>query len=316
MLVHQKADGGQPQAHRRPGPAPAGARRHGRLALGDVAQPGPRRAGRRRALPVAEPAVHGQRRLAAQRLLAGRPRGRPSTATAGASRCSTPCGTPTPTGWSPCSRATAACVAVLVNDTADAVVRAAVGHPSRLRRQGARIGAEQRRRRSRPGRPPSCRCRPRSRRPATPRASCWSRRRSSARGLWFFAEDRDSDAAAARRSTHRRPGPTDGYQVTVTAIGLVRDLALLVDKVDPDAVVDDMLVTLLPGESVTWQVTSAARASSRRPSSTRPSCAARTSCQSAHKARLTFADLVGPKARDYVPGESQRVGCTVRPRSG
>ena len=38
----------------------------------------------------------------------------------------------------------------------------------------------------------------------------------------------------------------------------MRDLALLVDKVDPDAVVDDMLVTLLPGETVAWQVSSAA----------------------------------------------------------
>ena len=79
---------------------------------------------------------------------------------------------------------------------------------------------------------------------------------SSARGLWFFAEDRDSELAppaldaSASRTRH-------GYQVTVTALGLVRDLALLVDKVDPDARADDMLVTLLPGESVTWQVTSA-----------------------------------------------------------
>lgn len=39
---------------------------------------------------------------------------------------------------------------------------------------------------------------------------------------------------------------------------LVRDLALLVDKVAPDAVVDDMLVTLLPGEDVTWTVTGTA----------------------------------------------------------
>ena len=45
--------------------------------------------------------------------------------------------------------------------------------------------------------------------------------------------------------------------MTITATGLVRDLALLVDKVDPDARADDMLATLLPGESVTWQVTSA-----------------------------------------------------------
>jgi hypothetical protein len=45
-----------------------------------------------------------------------------------------------------------------------------------------------------------------------------------------------------------------GLQVIVTAQTLVRDLALLVDRVDPDAVVDDMLVSLLPGESVTFTV--------------------------------------------------------------
>jgi len=40
----------------------------------------------------------------------------------------------------------------------------------------------------------------------------------------------------------------------VTAGALVRDLALLVDKVDPAATVDDMLVTLLPGETVVFEV--------------------------------------------------------------
>ena len=37
----------------------------------------------------------------------------------------------------------------------------------------------------------------------------------------------------------------------------VRDLALLVDRIAPDAEVDEMLVTLLPGESVTFHVTGA-----------------------------------------------------------
>jgi beta-mannosidase len=32
---------------------------------------------------------------------------------------------------------------------------------------------------------------------------------------------------------------------------------LLVDKVDPAARTEDMLATLLPGESVSWEVTSA-----------------------------------------------------------
>jgi beta-mannosidase len=76
------------------------------------------------------------------------------------------------------------------------------------------------------------------------------------RGLWFFAEYRDSDLGEATvRSSAVRTG--SGYTVSVTAESLVRDLALLVDKIAPDAVVDDMLVTLLPGESVDFVVRSA-----------------------------------------------------------
>jgi beta-mannosidase len=40
-----------------------------------------------------------------------------------------------------------------------------------------------------------------------------------------------------------------GYRVDVTASALARDVALLTDRVAPDAVVDDMLVTMLPGET-------------------------------------------------------------------
>ncbi|WP_084020848.1 glycoside hydrolase family 2 protein [Cryobacterium arcticum] len=75
------------------------------------------------------------------------------------------------------------------------------------------------------------------------------------RGHWFFAEARDSalsdsapDVLAERTTT--------GYTVRVTAASLTRDLALLVDTVDPDALVDDMLVTLLPGESVLFTIDS------------------------------------------------------------
>jgi beta-mannosidase len=73
------------------------------------------------------------------------------------------------------------------------------------------------------------------------------------RGLWWFAEDRDSALPPASFSGVV-VAVEGGYRVTVTADVLLRDLSLLVDRVDPDAVVDDMLVTLLPGESVTWQV--------------------------------------------------------------
>ncbi|GIJ00126.1 beta-mannosidase [Sediminihabitans luteus] len=84
------------------------------------------------------------------------------------------------------------------------------------------------------------------------------------RGLWFVAEPRDSALAAADLDVEVTPdtsasGPSSGADVTlavtVTARNLVRDVSLLVDRAHPDATVDDMLVTLLPGESVTFRVT-------------------------------------------------------------
>ncbi len=75
------------------------------------------------------------------------------------------------------------------------------------------------------------------------------------RGLWFFAEYRDSTLAAPQLETDVSH-VDGGYSVTVTARNLVRDVALLVDKVDPSATVDEQLVTLLPGESATFAVAS------------------------------------------------------------
>ena len=49
-----------------------------------------------------------------------------------------------------------------------------------------------------------------------------------------------------------------GYRVDVSARSLVRDLALLADKVAPDAEVDDQLVTLLAGQSTSFTVRTAA----------------------------------------------------------
>jgi len=73
------------------------------------------------------------------------------------------------------------------------------------------------------------------------------------RGFWFFAEPRDSALGAAEVELRTEPA-TDGTLVTLTATTLVRDLTLLVDKVDPGAVASDALVTLLPGESTTLVV--------------------------------------------------------------
>ncbi|MBO0983504.1 glycoside hydrolase family 2 protein [Rathayibacter sp. SD072] len=73
------------------------------------------------------------------------------------------------------------------------------------------------------------------------------------RAFWFFAEYRASALEAAVVTTSVRQ--LDGVaEVTVTAENLVRDLTLLVDKLDQAATVDDQLVTLLPGESVTFRV--------------------------------------------------------------
>lgn len=73
------------------------------------------------------------------------------------------------------------------------------------------------------------------------------------RGVWFFAEGRDS-ALSAPELTIDAAAHQDGLDVTITARTLVRDLTLLVDKIRPEAVADEGLVTLLPGESVTIRV--------------------------------------------------------------
>ena len=73
------------------------------------------------------------------------------------------------------------------------------------------------------------------------------------RGFWSFAEARDSTIPAPRFSAEVAR-QEDGYAVTITAESFLRDLTLLVDKLDPAAVVDDQLVTLLPGERVTFHV--------------------------------------------------------------
>lgn len=73
------------------------------------------------------------------------------------------------------------------------------------------------------------------------------------RAWWFFAEDREIAYPKARHATEVRP-VTGGVAVTVTADTILRDLILYPDRLDPAAEVDEALVTLLPGESVTFTV--------------------------------------------------------------
>ncbi|QPE05117.1 glycoside hydrolase family 2 protein [Microbacterium schleiferi] len=68
------------------------------------------------------------------------------------------------------------------------------------------------------------------------------------RGWWYFAEARDSELGDPRLTLTAAP-MDGGTEVTITAAGLARDVTLLADKVLPDAVADEGLLTLLPGES-------------------------------------------------------------------
>ena len=77
------------------------------------------------------------------------------------------------------------------------------------------------------------------------------------RGLWYFAEPRDQALQPARLSTSLQAvedAEEEAWVVTVTADVLVRDLTILADIVHPQAVADDALVTLLPGESAKFRV--------------------------------------------------------------
>ena len=77
------------------------------------------------------------------------------------------------------------------------------------------------------------------------------------RALHFFAEDKDVayDAAPFTAAVERIDG---GYRVHVAATGVVRDLALLPDRIAPDAEVDEALVSLLPGDTRVFTVRTAA----------------------------------------------------------
>jgi len=89
--------------------------------------------------------------------------------------------------------------------------------------------------------------------PADERAELLVATLDDVRGLWFFAEARDSALEAPRlRTTAAADG--DGWRVSVTAENLVRDLTLLADIVDPSLEATNALVTLLPGETATFEV--------------------------------------------------------------
>ncbi|WP_406406142.1 glycosyl hydrolase 2 galactose-binding domain-containing protein [Streptomyces sp. NBC_01643] len=79
------------------------------------------------------------------------------------------------------------------------------------------------------------------------------------RTVEFYEEDTRLALPPARYDVRvtRSDDDASAYRVEVTARTLLRDLALFPDRLDPAAEVDEMLVTLLPGESTVFRVTGA-----------------------------------------------------------
>jgi beta-mannosidase len=77
------------------------------------------------------------------------------------------------------------------------------------------------------------------------------------RAFWHFVEDIAAMLPEPRASA-RVELIAPGYRLTLTADTLIRDLTVLADRVAPDAHVDQALVTLLPGETATYSIRTAA----------------------------------------------------------
>jgi beta-mannosidase len=75
-----------------------------------------------------------------------------------------------------------------------------------------------------------------------------------ATAYWYFVEDTALKVVADPYTTEVTKTP-DGYDVTVTATALTKDLALFPDRLDPAAKVDTCLITLSPGNTHTFHVT-------------------------------------------------------------
>ncbi len=77
------------------------------------------------------------------------------------------------------------------------------------------------------------------------------------RAFWFSTADLEKELPPAL--FHATAEAVDGgYQISVTAKTLIRDLTVLADRVAADSVVDNALITLLPGESTIFTVRTAA----------------------------------------------------------
>ncbi len=75
-----------------------------------------------------------------------------------------------------------------------------------------------------------------------------------ARSFWFPDRDKDVVYPAPKFDT-QLVRHDSRIQLTITARTLLRDLAIFPDRLDPDALIDDQIITLLPGECHTFTIT-------------------------------------------------------------
>ena len=92
----------------------------------------------------------------------------------------------------------------------------------------------------------------------TESASCLVASFAGKRAIWFFADYRHLKLASVDIDTELATTPT-GFQLKIKAKNLIRDLLVMIDKIDPDASIDKGLVTLLPGESALFEIQSKAK---------------------------------------------------------
>jgi beta-mannosidase len=89
--------------------------------------------------------------------------------------------------------------------------------------------------------------------PDDPRREFLRARLGDAEAWWFFEKDMELHYPQPRFDIQSVQA-ANGIAVTITAQTLLRDLCLFVDRIRPNAEVDDMLVNLMPGESRTFHV--------------------------------------------------------------
>ncbi|MFD7867934.1 glycoside hydrolase family 2 TIM barrel-domain containing protein [Streptomyces sp. NPDC059783] len=97
--------------------------------------------------------------------------------------------------------------------------------------------------------------------PADPAAELLTARLGTTRTTGFFDEDTRLALEPPRYDVtvteHPDGAGPPAYRVEVTARTLLKDLSLFPDRLDPAAVADRMLVTLLPGETTVFMITGA-----------------------------------------------------------